>query len=167
MTKLMNTEEDRQKSKSQIKRELLALQALGRELVDLSGKELDRIPMTDPLHETVLAAKHFRKEALRRQLQHIGALMRNEDAAAIRQALAMLRQPHQEEVQAFHAIERWRDALLAGDAGLMDELCRRFAGMDRQHVSQLVRNAGKEQSSNKPPKSARALFRYLKELQDK
>ena len=163
----MNSEDNPDKSKSQIKRELLALQVLGRELMDLSGKQLEQMPVSDPLREAVLAAKHMKKGALKRQLQHIGALMRTEDTDAIRQALVALRQPHQDEVQDFHEIEGWRDALLAGDAGLLDELCLRFPGLDRQHVSQLLRNAGKEQAANKPPRSARALFRYLQGLQEK
>jgi len=160
-------EDKQEKSKSQIKRELLALQELGRELLDLSSKNLNQVPVSDSLREAVLAAKHLKKEALRRQLQYIGALMRNEDAEAIRQALAMLQQPLQEEVQVFHEIESWRDALLTGNAGLLDELCNRYADIDRQHVRRLVRNAGKEQELNKPPRAARDLFRYLKELQAK
>ena len=163
---MIEIEAREEKSKSQIKRELLALQELGRELLDLSGKHLQRIPMTDTLHEALLAARPLKKEARRRQLQLIGAIMRDEDAEAIRQALATLQQPHQAAVQAFHETESWRDALLAGDAGLLDELCNRYPGFDRQHVSQLLRNAGKERAMNKPPKAARALFRYLQGLQD-
>ena len=164
---MIDTEDKQEKSKSQIKRELLALQELGRELLYLSGKHLNRIPMTDALREAVLVAKLLKKEALRRQLQLIGALMRDEDAAAIRRALATLQQPHQEKVQVFHEIESWRDTLLAGDTDLLDELCNRFVGFDRQHVRQLLRNAGREQSLNKPPRSSRALFRYLQEIHEK
>jgi ribosome-associated protein len=164
---MIGIEDKQEKSKSQIKRELLALQELGRELLDLSGKNLYQVPVSVALREAVLAAKHFKKEALRRQLQLIGALMRDEDAEAIRQALATLRQPLQREVQVFHEIESWRDALLAGDAGLLEKLCHRYPDIDRQHVRRLVRNAGKEQKLNKPPRAARDLFRYLKELQAK
>ena len=164
---MTDTEDKQDKSKSQIKRELLALQALGRELLGLSGKQLEQVPVSDALREAVLAARQMKKGALKRQVQYVGALMRSEDAEAIRQALAALRQPHREAVQAFHEIEGWRDALLAGDTDLLEELCRRFPDLDRQHVSQLLRNAGKEQAANRPPRSARALFRYLQELQAK
>ena len=159
---MLDTEEKQDKSKSQIKREMLALQELGRELVGLSNKFLRQVPMTDSLQEAVLETKQLKKEVLRRQIKHIGALMRDEDSAAIRKALATMRQPHLEEVNEFHEVEGWRDTLLAGDDDLLDELSRRFDDMDRQHLCQLIRNAKKEQALNKPPKSARALFRYLK-----
>jgi ribosome-associated protein len=46
----------------------------------------------------------------------------------------------------------------------MNEIARRFPSADRQHARQLVRNALRERAQNKPPKSARALFQYLSEL---
>ena len=41
----------------------------------------------------------------------------------------------------------------------------KFEQFERQYVGQLIRNAKKEQTQNKPPKSARLLFKYLSELQ--
>jgi ribosome-associated protein len=161
---MIDLEEKRQRSKSQIKRDMLALQDLGRELVDLSSKALHQLSISDEIREAVLEAKHLKMEALRRQLKHIGKLMRDEDADAISMALATLRKPHEEEVKVFHEVEGWRDALLAGDDALLNESCKRFADMDRQHLRQLLRNAKREQALDKAPKSARALFRYLKEL---
>ena len=35
---------------------------------------------------------------------------------------------------------------------------------DRQHLRQLVRQAIKERDTSKPPKSSRALFRYLRDI---
>jgi ribosome-associated protein len=36
--------------------------------------------------------------------------------------------------------------------------------LDRQHVRQLIRTAHKEAANAKPPKAARELFRYLREV---
>lgn len=163
---MYDTEENQKKSKSQIKRELLALQDAGRELVDLPIKALDQIPLSDPLRDAVLQAKTLKKTALKRQLKHIGGLMRHEDVEAIRKAMAVQRLPHEKEVKEFHEVESWRDALLAGDNTLVDKLGKRFSNIDHQYLRQLVRNARKEQGLNKSPKSARALFRYLKQLAD-
>ena len=91
--------------------------------------------------------------------------MPKEDEASIRTALNELQQPHIEEVDAFHEVERWRDQLLRDDYDLLDELVNRFVNVDRQHVRQLIRNARKEQKQNKPPKSARLLFKYLIDIQ--
>ncbi|TPC95485.1 DUF615 domain-containing protein, partial [Escherichia coli] len=35
---------------------------------------------------------------------------------------------------------------------------------DRQQLRTLIRNAKKEKEGNKPPKSARQIFQYLREL---
>ncbi len=83
-----DTEPQVKKSKSQIKRELHALQELGKKLVALPEKNLQRIPMTEELRDAVLEAKRFRREAQRRQIQHIGALMRHEDVDTIRHVLS-------------------------------------------------------------------------------
>ncbi len=90
--------------------------------------------------------------------------MRTVDPAAIRRALAMRDHRQQAATQALHQLETWRDDLIAGKARVIDDLCQRFPAADRQHLRQLARNAHKEQGQAKPPKSARALFRYLREL---
>jgi ribosome-associated protein len=56
--------------------------------------------------------------------------------------------------------------LLSGDASVMSLLMNQFENFDIQYVRQLVRNANKEASQNKPPKSARILFKYLQECQE-
>ena len=59
-------------------------------------------------------------------------------------------------------LERWRDELVKGNDGLMEEIVSR--GADRQTLRQLVLSARKEREGNKPPKASRALFRFLKAL---
>lgn len=152
------------KSKSQIKRELHALHDLGKQLVELPQSQLHKLGLTEPLQTAIMDARRFKRAALKRQLQYIAALMRDVDAAAVQQALDDFHRPQQQQVEALHEVEAWRDALLAGDDALLDELVRRFQHADRQHLRQLVRNANRERQSNKPPKSARALFRELSSL---
>jgi ribosome-associated protein len=159
-------EETIEVSKSQLKRELLALQDLGRELVALSAKDLQHLPLSEDLLEALTEARKLKMSALARKIKHIGKLLRDEDADAIRDALAKLRQPHVESVQAFHEVEQWRDSLLSGNMDLVNELCQRYPELDRQRLGQLVRNAKKEASLQKPPKSARVLFRYLKDVKE-
>ncbi len=158
------THTDEVKSKSQIKRELHALHDLGKQLVALSDSRLRTLGLTEPLQTAIMDARRFKRGALKRQLQYIAGLMREVDAAAVQQALDGFQRPQQQEVEALHEVEAWRDALLAGDEALLDELVRRFQHADRQHLRQLVRNANRERQLNKPPKSARALFRELSSL---
>lgn len=158
-------EEGLPKSKSQNKREMHELQALGKQLVELPLKQLVDIPISDKLRDAVVAARSLKHGAIRRQLQYIGSLMPKEDEVSIRTMLHKLQQPHKNEVKAFHQLEQWRDQLLQGDQVLLDELVSKFINFDRQHIRQLIRNAKKEQELNKPPKSARLLFKYLTKIQ--
>ena len=83
--------EELSKSKSQIKRELHELQALGKQLVELSPRQLVNMPLSEELRGAVVAAKSLKHGALNRQLKYIGGFLRREDAAAIRMALVKLR----------------------------------------------------------------------------
>ena len=158
-------EEDLPKSKSQIKREMHELQALGKQLVELPVKQLVDIPLSEKIRDAIVAARSLKHGAIRRQLQYIGSLMPKEDEASIRTMLYKLQQPHKDDIKTFHEVEEWRDQLLLGDQDLLNELANRFENFDRQHIRQLVRNAKKEQKLNKPPKSARLIFKYLTEMQ--
>lgn len=153
------------KSKSQVKREMHELHALGKQLVELPESHFLEIPVSDKLREAVVAAKKMKLAALKRQLKFISGLMQDEDDVAIRAALEKLKRPHKQQVEQFHEVEKWRDSLLEGDQDLITELANKFDNFERQRVGQLIRNAKKEQANNKPPKSARLLFKYLSELQ--
>ncbi len=162
----LDSELEQEKSKSAVKRELEAIRQLGRTLVALPAAMLDRVTLDERLREAIIDARGFKRGALRRQIQRIGVLLREEDEGAIRHRLERLSQPHWEEVQALHEVEQWRDRLLDGDDLLLTELLERFTTADRQHFRQLLRSAKKEQLQNSPPKSARLLFRYLTELRE-
>jgi len=157
--------EEQPKSKSQIKRDFLELQSLAKRLIELPPKYLTKIPLSDETKEAVVEARYLTKGAMSRQVKYIGNLMPNEDVAAIRSALDKLRQGDNEKTNAFHEVEQWRDRLLQGDQKLLEELAFRFGNFERQYISQLIRNAKKEQQLNKPPKSARLLFKCLVDCQ--
>ena len=82
-------------SKSQRKREALALQELGETLVTLKPAQLDKIPLTEELRVAVLAARQMtQRGARKRQLQYIGRLMREIDPEPIRVALGLANPEH-------------------------------------------------------------------------
>jgi ribosome-associated protein len=84
--------DDLKPSKSARKREYLALQILGEELITLKESDLDSLPLGDNLREAIMEARQIKAHgALRRQKQYIGKLMRDIDPAPIRAALARLR----------------------------------------------------------------------------
>ena len=158
-----NSQQD-EKSRSQIKREFRELKDLGIRLAGLSKGQLRAIPLSDGTRDALLAAKGMTRTALQRQYRHVSSLLAREDVAAIRAALAGQLQPHAREVAALHEAERWRDKLLSADEGQLAAFAERYPECDRTHLGQLVRNAKNERDLNKPPRSARQLFRYLRQL---
>jgi len=154
-----------EKSKSQVKRELLALKELGKELLKLPIKDLDKLNLSERLYEALVKAQGMQKGALKRQIGTVGGLMVHEDYEEIKQSLDKIRQEHNGQVKQFHQLEQWRDELLAGDNEVMTVLRNQFDAFDMQHVRQLVRNANKETAAEKPPKSSRILFKYLQQCQ--
>src|SRR3546814_19058581 len=75
-------------SKAQVKREMLALLDLGKQLVDLSSDQLKQLPLSEKLYDAVrLAQRTTSREGLRRQIHFVGKLIRDADADAIRTQL--------------------------------------------------------------------------------
>lgn len=84
--------DDLKPSKSARKREYIALQKLGEELIALKPSELDSLPLDESLLEAVMEAKQMKAHgALRRQKQYIGKLMRHIDPEPLRIEMAKLR----------------------------------------------------------------------------
>jgi ribosome-associated protein len=153
-----------EKSKSKVKRELRALQDLGCELLELPEKNLARLPLSGQLIEAIRETRPMRRGARQRQLRYIGGLLAREDLEAIDQALHHVLRSGREADQHFHEVEKWRDELLVDGEEAIDRVIARLPGAERQRLRRLVRNARKEQLGNRPPKSARLLFRYLRDL---
>lgn len=151
-------------NKTQIKREIKVLNQLGKELVSMPESALKKVPLTDNMRVAISDAQRFSRGALQRQLRRIVKLMEFEDVDAIKMEIARQKQPSKKQTAELHQLEQWRDRLIGGDEKLLTELIDQFPVIDRQHIRQLVRNAGQEQKNNKPPKSSRLLFKYLSEI---
>jgi len=84
--------DDTKPSKSAMKREHLARQKLGEELITLRDADLRSLPLEEDLLEAVVDARGMKSHgALRRQKQYIGKVMRHVDPEPIRAALESLR----------------------------------------------------------------------------
>ncbi len=151
-------------SKSQRKREMDALQAIGAELVMLNTHQLDSIELPENLREAVVFARSMKpNESRRRQLQYIGKLMRQVDPAPIRARLDALMSVSAEHTAQLHHIERWRDRLVAEPLAV-SEFIAAHPGADSQQLRTLIRNVTEERSRGKPPKHYRALFQMIRGL---
>lgn len=151
-------------SKSEIKRDAEELKRLGAELVELSKTSLDKIPLDEDLRAAIELAQKIKKEGRRRQLQLIGKMLRSRDEDPIRQALDKLKNRHNQQVALFHKLEVLRDRLIEQGDDAMTEVLNLYPDADRQQLRSMIRNAQKEKATNKPPKSSRQIFQYLREL---
>lgn len=153
-------------SKSQRKRDMVALQKLGESLIALAPEQLDRLTLPEDLVEAIRFFHTLKDwEAKRRQQQFIGTVMRKVDPEPLREALAELDQLRYRQAEEFHQIEIWRDALIAGDGDALTEVVGRF-GLDPQQLRQLARLAAAEKAAGKPSKNGRALFRLLRQASE-
>lgn len=155
-------------SKSQLKREMTALQKLGEDLVAESRDRVKRVPMPEDVRDAILECQQIKDhEGRRRQMQFVGKKMRGleeHEIAIIQKTLDSWKGASKAETAAMHALERQRDKLLANDDTLTDLLAE-HPDLDAQHLRTLIRNARKEQSASKPPKAYREIFQILKQLQ--
>lgn len=156
--------DDQRPSKTQLKQASHALQKLGLELAELSDEALQRVPMGDGLREAIDTYRRTRShEGRRRQLQYVGKLMRGEDEAALREALAQEQVGSARATLLLHEVERWRDRLVDDDEALT-AWTREYPDSDLQQLRSLVRAARRDQRAveERQPKSARELFQFIK-----
>lgn len=155
------------KSKSQAKREMTALQELGENLVNLNDSQLAKIPLDPDLLEAIHEVRKMpHREARRRHLQFIGKLMRAADHDAIQEAYDQIQDKSDKYIHRQHQVERYRDQLASGDGKALQDFIQQHPGIDVQHLRQLIRSVQKEAEDNKPPASARKLFRFIRDEMD-
>jgi ribosome-associated protein len=155
-------------SKSQLKREMTALQKLGEDLVAEPRDRVKRVPMPEDVRDAILECQQIKDhEGRRRQMQYVGKKMRSldeDEIAAIQRTLDSWKGLSKADTAAMHALEKKREKLLSNDAALT-ELLGQHPQLDAQQLRTLIRNARKEQAENKPPKAYREIFQILKQLQ--
>lgn len=159
-------------SKSQIKREMLALLDLGKQLVDLPNEKLKQLPLAERLYDAIRQAQRTTsREGRRRQIHYVGKLMRDSQADAIRQQIDVWENGSREQTDAMHRIETLRDLLLNDDQALT-QLLDEYPHADIQQLRALIRagrkeaqqNAGLQTGQEPQRKHYRALFQALKTL---
>jgi ribosome-associated protein len=152
-------------NKTQIKREMAALFALGEEMSALTATQLKSLELPENIHKAVAEVSGMPlKGARKRLLKFIAAQLHKIDVEPIQERFARLKNKSAHTVREHHIVERWRDRLILEGDKALTELLDEHPGTDRQQIRQLVRSAQKEAETAKPPKSARMLYRYLKKL---
>ena len=160
---------DEEPSRSQLKREALAIRDLGSELALLGAAERARVPLPEDVVDAINELNRTTKNGARkRQLGWLAKRLRKIDVKPIEDALESIRQAARANTQTLHLVEQWRDRLLGDENNpnpkqALTEFLDKYPHANRQLLRQLQRAAVKERTENKPPKSARLLFKSVRD----
>jgi ribosome-associated protein len=155
-------------SKSALKRQDRGLRAMGVALVELPVAELEAMDLPENLHDAVVACRRITAHGARlRQEMYIAKVMRGVDVEPIRIALDRRSENDRLRVRREHALEQWRDRLLADDPAAWTELAARIDPAGLQQLRSLARQARAEKESSRPPAASRQLFRRLRDAFEK
>ena len=152
-------------SRNELKQQMQDLQELGEAIASLPVDRLDKLKIDERLRDAIDELRRTRSfEGKRRQVQYIGKLMKHEDPAPLREAVASYRVGSATDTLALHQAEYWRDQLLAGDDALADWV-KEYPATDVQQLRSLVRSARKEklEPGERHGRAYRDLFRMVKE----
>ena len=153
-------------SKTKLKAEADAQQAIGKKLIGLPKEKLIKLDLPESLFDAVMEAKRLTANgAIRRQLQYLGRLMRDVDSTRIEEQLQAWDGKNVQENARFHTMERWRTRLIT-EPNALQEFLVQFPLADIQQFRTLIRNAQREELAQKAPKSSRELFKLIRELSE-
>jgi ribosome-associated protein len=162
-------EEDYGPSRTQQRREALAVLALAHQLIELQPSRLAKLELPEDVRREIDVTRRITAHiARKRQMAFLAKVMRRygeEDFASVRAELGENREKQRQETAAMHRLESMRDRLIAEDEGALSELITEHPQIDRQHLRSLVRQARIEKETpNKPPRAYREIFQLLKDL---
>lgn len=163
-----STEVDLSPSRSQQRRDALAVLELAEQLVALTPTRLRKANLPEALHAEVENVRRISAHiARKRQMAFLAKQLRRQDddvLDAIRAGLGVDREQHKRDVAAMHRLEHLRQRLLDEGDTVIEELANEHPALDRQHLRSLVRQSHRESEKNKPPRASREILRYLREL---
>lgn len=153
-------------SRSQIKREALELQELGRALYALPKKQRSLVPLDELLLAAFVEADRIKSgDALRRHFQYVGKLLREMDVEVIRAAMLAVKNSAKNNQVDQDQLQQTVTQLLEGGRDAAEALLSQFAALDRQQLNQLIRNAARAEEKRaegaKETPATRKLKQYL------
>ena len=155
-------------SKSQRKRDAHEVRDLGAELAALGASERARVPIPEDILREIAKLNAAKAHGARkRQLGFLAKQLRRHDVQPMLDALEAIRQNARSHTLSHHLMEQWRDKLLGLDeisaAEALTQFLAEYPDADRQRLRQLQRKAITEREADRPPASARALFRLVRD----
>jgi ribosome-associated protein len=160
----VDDELDRGPSKSQVKRELHALQTLAEQLTRLPRTDVEGLGLGEATWVALDETTRIKDQrALRRHYKRIANCLARENTAPLQVLLAAREQHALQAASRHHALERWRTRLIEEGDEALTEFLDAHPRSDRQQLRQLIRAAQRDDARGKPD-APRKLFRLLREL---
>jgi ribosome-associated protein len=164
-----NPDHDYGPTRTQQRRDALAVLELAGQLVELPPSRLAKLELPDDVRREIETTRRITAHiARKRQLAFLAKVMRrhdNEAFDAVRAALGENREKQRQETAAMHRLEALRERLLGEDESALSELIAQHPSVDRQRLRSLIRQARIEKDTpNKPPRAYREIFQLLKDL---
>ncbi|WP_051938293.1 ribosome biogenesis factor YjgA [Ghiorsea bivora] len=151
-------------NKSEQKREVQVFLDLAKKLETLSEQQWYDIALPEQVIDALQTLKEMpQKGAKKRQFKLIAKYLRDIDVHAALLEIENVEQVKTKVNLEFHRVERWRDRLLSEGAPALTAFLAEYSDVNVQQLRQLIRNANQEANKNKPPKSAKLLFKLLRE----
>ena len=152
-------------SKTEIKNDMKDMQKLGEQICKLNRMQRAKLTLNEEIQAALIIADKIKgkHDAYHRNVQFIAKQLFESDYEAIQAELDKLNNKHAIEHINNSKLEVIRDQLIAQGDSRIDELLAEHEGFERQRMRQLVRQSAKEVKLEKPGKSLKELFKYLKE----
>lgn len=137
-------------SKTQVKQQMLDLQALGPQLLELPPAQFAALPLDERLRTALEDLRRFKVHGARkRQEQYVGKLLRGlepDDVQPLRDAVARMHETRVRDLRRLRDVERWRERLLT-EAGAWTAWTQAHPAGDTPALKSLLDEARREQHS--------------------
>lgn len=155
---------DGRASKTEQKKAVQRMAALGEQLAALSKKQIQQLPVEERLIEALLDVQLISSfEARRRQFQRIGKLLRNEDETVILSYLTP-KQGAKKTAQ----LQRWVDRIIAQGDPVINEFSKMYNATERHTLRQHLLRVHRDMSQQAPEEQIEAsklkLFNYVQQV---
>ncbi len=151
-------------SKTEQKKAVQRMAALGAQLTELQRKQIEKLPVEERLIDALLEVESITShEARRRQFQRIGKLLRNEDETMI---LSYLTPQQGAKKQA--QLMRWVDRIIDQGDPVINEFVKLYNAAERhtlrQHLLRIQRDVAKQVSEEELLESKNKLVNYIQQV---
>ena len=153
-------------SKTQLKKDALALKKFGLQLSQLTAEKLNLLPISETTLKSILDYQKITTNlARKRQLMFVGKCLRNEDEDKIRNYLTTHSNTQlKAKTEQVDTGQAFAETLLSGGAEAVEKLIQDNSSLERQTLRQLVRNVNNAKVVAKKKNAMIKLQNYLNEF---